>query len=501
MGSTQTNTSVRFEEFDATRRYGMIINGESVESESGRAFRCFDPFEEKEWGYVPEASAIDVDRAVRAARAAFAGWSSAAPGFRVEVLRRWAEAIRTNLPELARTQVHENGKTLTEMSGATPGVAAIADYSAQMSLALHGSTVGPAGPGHDAWTLREPLGVVACITPWNNPLVLLSWKLFPALAAGNTVVIKPSEVTPISTIRLIEIGITAGLPRGVVNVVTGAGEAGGALVEHPGVAKIAFTGSTGTGRRISEAAARRFAGVTLELGGKGPQIVFPDADLTRAVPSLHAGIINGTGQACNAGSRILIHTSIYDDVIQRLVTEFEATAMGDPIDPKTQVGPIASRAQYSKIRSYLDIADSESSTELLYGARTGPEVGGGDTGLFIEPTLYTTPDATSRLRCEEIFGPIGSVIRFEDEADALRIANESDFGLVSGVWTQDIDRANRMSRKIEAGVVWINTWRAFSWNVPFGGRKESGVGQELGVNLLAPYTHEKAVWLGRGQQD
>lgn len=495
--STQAATkSERFPEFDPDQRYGLIIDGHTVPAVTGNSFRLVDPYEDREWGYVPEASAADVDLAVAAARRAFPLWAATPPVARGMVLRRWADLIREHLEELARTQVHENGKTVTEMRMATASVALLADFAAQYANAIHGVTVTPGAPNHDAWTRKEPLGVVAAITPWNNPLTLLSWKLIPAVAAGNTVVIKPSEVTPVSTLRLVELAHEAGLPAGVINVVTGGGEAGAALVEHPDIDKIAFTGSTATGARIAQTAAKRFLRTTLELGGKGPQIVFPEADLDRAVQSLVAGVISGTGQACNAGSRILIHGSIYDEVVAKLAAALATVKIGDPLDPEVAIGPLASRAQFSKVTGYLTIAEGEGATELVCGGRSGTEVPGVAQGLFVEPTLFATPDPESRIRVEEIFGPVGAIIRFNDEADAVRIANESEFGLVAGLWTQDVDRASRVSKQLRAGVVWINTWRAFSHNMPFGGVKASGVGRELGLDMFDEYTETKSVWLG-----
>jgi aldehyde dehydrogenase (NAD+) len=500
--STQTGViTARFPEFDAEIEYGLFIGGEYVTSRGDETFRCFDPYEEVQWGYLPVATADDVDDAVGAARAAFPDWAATSVAVRAEVLRKLGNLLRDNIEELARIQVHENGKTITEMRVVTGMLPGFADYVAQLAIADHGITVEPTVPGHDAWTVHEPIGVVAAISPWNNPLVLLAWKVFPALAAGNTVVVKPSEVTPVSTLRLAELAREAGLPPGVFNVITGAGATGAALVEHPDIDKVAFTGSTATGSAIAGVAARRVLRTTLELGGKGAQIVFDGADLSRAVSSLVAGLIAGTGQACNAGSRLLVQDSIYDEVIERLGPALAAVRIGDPLDPETQVGPLASRPQYGKVTSYLDIAAADGATRLLAGGRRGTEVPGVEHGLFVEPTVYSTPDPRSRVRREEIFGPVGSVIRFATEREAVEIANDTEFGLVAGLWTQDVDQARRVSRGLQAGVVWINTWRAFSNNVPFGGIKRSGIGRELGPDLLHEYTQVKSVWLGHGPQD
>lgn len=488
--------STRFAHIDPSTHYSMIIGGARVPSVSGRTFRCVDPFENVEWGYVPEASAEDVHLAVAAAAEAFPKWSRMAPIARAELFTQWGSLIREHTEELALLQVHENGKTLFEMRMVANSLPGGALFAGQMALTIHGVTVTPNVPAHDSWTSRVPLGVVAAITPWNNPLGLLQAKLFPALAAGNTMVIKPSEVTPVSTLRLIELALEAGFPPGVINVVTGAGEAGAALVAHPQVAKVAFTGSTATGRKIAAVTGPNLIRASLELGGKGANIVFPDADMDRAVAGVVTGVIAGTGQACNAGARILLHESIREAFVERLRESLGKVVIGDPLDPTTEIGPLASRAQYAKVTGYFEIGEHEAGTSLVHGARSGTDLPEVSQGLFVEPTLFDTPDAASRIRCEEIFGPVGALISFSTEEEAIRIANESEFGLVSGVWTRDIDRARRFARALDVGVVWINTWRAFSNNVPFGGRKASGVGSEMGLDAFDEYTEVKAIWLG-----
>jgi len=489
----------RFPEFDAEQSYSMIIDGEHVAAADGRTFRCLDPFEDAEWGYVPIATEADVDRAVAAARRAFPAWADTSPWARLEIFLRWSALLREHSAELARLQVHENGKTITEMTLAAGSLAASLDHLAQSALSIHGATVAPVMPGHEAWSVRVPLGVVGAIAPWNNPLGLLASKLFPALVSGNTIVIKPSEVTPVSTIRLVELAHEAGVPAGVVNVVTGDGAVGAALSNHPDLDKVAFTGSSATGRKVAEAAGRNLARVTLELGGKGANIVFADADIPHAVEGLATGILAGTGQACNAGSRIFLHEDVREEVLEKLKARLAAVRIGDPLDPTNEIGPLASRAQYRKVTGYFQVAADEPSTSLIQGARKGTEIPDVAAGLFVEPTLVDTPDRNSRLRREEIFGPVASVITFRTEDEVVAAANDTEFGLVSGLWTRDLDRARRVSKRLDTGVVWINTWRAFSGNVPFGGRKASGIGHELGLDPFADYTELKAVWLGPDQ--
>jgi len=489
----QQATTKRFPEVPDDREYGLFINGRSVTARSGDTFACVDPYENREWGRVALGEQLDVDDAVRAARAAFPGWRDARQAERSGVLLRWSELIRANAEELARLQVHENGKTISEMRMAVLGTAKNAAHYAYLASIDHGVTIEPELAGHHAWTLREAKGVVGAITPWNNPLGLLAAKLFPALAVGNTIVIKPSEVTPVSTLRLIELGYEAGLPDGVANVVTGAGSAGRALAEHPDVDKLAFTGSTSTGRAIARAAAERFADVTLELGGKGAQIVFADADLDQAVEGLITGLTAGTGQACNAGSRLLIHEDIHDEVVERLTHRLHELVVGDPLDPKTEIGPLASRPQYAKVKEYLDIAHQDN-YELIAGGEHPAATEELEKGLFVTPTLYGNVDPQARLAQEEIFGPVGVIIPFRTEQQALDIANGTAYGLTAGFWTRDLGRAHRVARGMKSGVVWINTWRAFSSSVPFGGVKASGVGSEGGLAALDNYVDTKAVW-------
>ncbi len=496
-----TTASSRSERFPAgmDRDYLMLIDGEWVPASGGETFTCLDPYENRPWGRVPAATAEDVDRAVRAARRAFDedGWSRTPASLRAGLLRKLADLIEEHAEELAFIQIRENGKLISEMLPGAKAMAAHARYVAGLAESHHGSTL-PAHPGFTAYTVHEPVGVVAAITPWNSPLTLLSWKLFPALAAGCTLVIKPSEVTPTSTLRLAELCRQAGFPEGVVNVVTGFGQpTGAALAGHPGVDKIAFTGSTGAGKAMLSAAAPRIGRVTLELGGKSPNIVFADADLDNAVHGVMGGIFAATGQTCMAGSRVLVEDAVYDEFVDALSAAADKLVLGDPLDPGTDVGPLACRNQFDKVLDYIDIGQSEGARLAAGGVRdtSTTELAG---GLFVRPTVFAGVDNSSRLAQEEIFGPVASVVRFSGEDDAARLANDVDFGLAAAVWTRDVGRAHRMVRRLRAGTVWVNAYRVVHYGVPFGGFKQSGIGRELGPDALDDYTETKSVWIDEG---
>lgn len=485
----------------ADRTYRMLIDGEWVPASSGETFACVDPYENCPWGQIPAATAQDVDRAVRAARRAFDfdGWPQTSPSARAALLCRLADLIDANADELARTQIHENGKLLSEMLPGTRFMAQHARYVA--GLAENARSTGiETYPGYTTHSVREPIGVVAAITPWNSPLGLLSWKLFPALAAGCTVVIKPSEVTPTSTLRLAELCMEAGFPKGVVNVVTGFGQpTGAALVNHPGIDKIAFTGSTAGGKAMLDAASSRIGRTTLELGGKSPNIVFADADLDEAVHGAAGGIFAATGQTCMAGSRILVEDGVYDEFSRRFAAVAAGLRLGDPLDPTVEVGPIACRSQFDKILGYIDAGRAEG-LRLLSGGGRDTSTLQTERGLFIQPTVFADVPNNSRLAREEIFGPVACLIRFKGEEQAVEIANDTAFGLAAAVWTRDAALAQRMTRRLRAGTVWVNAYRVVHYAAPFGGFRQSGIGRELGEHALDDYTELKSVWINEGHR-
>jgi acyl-CoA reductase-like NAD-dependent aldehyde dehydrogenase len=481
-------------ELDPDRPYRLLIDGELVDAEDGRTFQCEYPATGERWGATPFATSGDVDRAVRAAHRAFeGGWGRTPPNQRAALIRKLADLLIEDADNLGYLQTHENGKLITEMLATGHRMAEQAHFFAGLAETCGGLASSGNSPNLTSYSVREPIGVVAAITPWNSPLGLLAWKLFPALAAGNTVVVKPSEVTPLSSLRLGELCLKAGFPKGVVNVVTGDGATGAALVEHPLVDKIAFTGATSTGLRIAQIAAARNARVTLELGGKSPNIVFDDADLDKAIDGIIAGIFSSTGQSCISGSRVLVQDTIGEDFFAELVRRVEALRIGDPLDRTMQVAPLACRAHFAKVTGYFDVATGQGATAITGGgAVSDPALAG---GLYVHPTLYAGVENHFRIAQEEVFGPIGAIIRFRDEDDAVRIANDTEFGLASAVWTESVRRAHRMIPRIRAGTVWVNTYRPADNARPFGGYKKSGIGRELGVNALHPYTEEKSVYL------
>lgn len=479
------------------QEYSLFINGEWLPPADNRYFDCVSPYDGAVWARCPYAGSDQVHSAVAAARAAFedSEWSAYLPARRAELLRNLGRLIEENVDTLATVQVQENGKLIREIRGQTLGLAKYCYYYAGLAEALGGETIPLSVPNMLNYTVREPVGVVVAITPWNSPLSLLMWKMGPALAAGNTMVVKPSEVTPISTLLLARLVAEAGFPAGVFNVVTGFGDVGAQLVEHPGVDKIAFTGSTDVGRRIAEKAGSRLIKATLELGGKSANIVFPDSDIDEAVNGILAGIFAATGQTCLAGSRALVHSSIYDTLVQRLVEKTERIVVGNPQDMATEMGTVACLKQFEKVTDYIQIAQAEGATLLTGGKKPAFA---GPNALFIEPTIFGDVTNDMRIAQEEVFGPVLCLLRFEDDDEAVRIANDTRFGLAAGIWTKDVKRAHAVAAKLRSGTVWVNTYRRTNYASPFGGYKESGVGRENGFEAMKEYTEVKSVWVNYG---
>jgi acyl-CoA reductase-like NAD-dependent aldehyde dehydrogenase len=413
--------------------------------------------------------------------------------------RQASDLITDKAKFLAEIEVRDNGKLLAEMSAQTAYMAQWYYYYGGLADKIEGQVIPIDKPDTFNYTRFEPLGVIGAIIPWNSPLLLTAWKLAPALAAGNTMVLKPSEYTSASLLEFMKIVEQAGFPPGVVNVVTGFGpEAGTPLVEHPLVAKIAFTGSDATGQKIYEAAAKGLKRVSMELGGKSPNIVFDDAEVDNAVKGAISGIFAATGQTCIAGSRLLVQRSIHDQFVEKLVAFAKTARMGDPMSLDTQVGPVTNQPQYRKVLSYIDIAKSEGVTTALGGSKASrPECG---DGWFVEPTIFTGVKNSMRIAQEEVFGPVLSVIPFADEDEAIAIGNDVIYGLAAGVWTQNMRRAFLMAEKLQAGTVWVNTYRAVSYLSPFGGYKRSGLGRESGQEMIKEYLQTKSVWISTAKE-
>jgi aldehyde dehydrogenase (NAD+) len=482
-------------------KYQTHIAGRWADSASGQYFETDNPYTGQPWALIPRCGPDDVDRAVQAAHKAFTSgeWPALTPSRRGALLRRLGDLVVAHAPALAEIEVRDNGKLMAEVSPVIAYMAQWFHYYGGLADKIEGSVIPTDKDDIFNFTRYEPLGVVAAIVPWNSPLFLMTWKLAPALAAGNTVVIKPSEFTSASLLEFMKLVDRAGIPPGVVNVVTGFGpEVGMPLVEHRLVAKVAFTGSDSTGQRVYEAAARGLKRVSLELGGKSPNIVFGDAQIENAVKGVVSGIFAATGQTCVAGSRLLVQESIHDQFVERLLALARTAKMGDPMNPATQVGPITNRPQLEKVLKYIDVARSEGAATMLGGRRaSAPECG---DGWFVEPTIFGGVNNRMRIAQEEVFGPVLAVIPFKDDDDAIALGNDVVYGLAAGVWTQNMRRALRMAERLQAGTVWINTYRAVSYLSPFGGYKRSGIGRESGHEMIKEYLQVKSVWISTAEE-
>ncbi|MCU1519471.1 MAG: carnitine dehydratase [Pseudarthrobacter sp.] len=476
------------------RRYEHFINGEFVPPSSGEYFDSTNPATLDVLYRAARGNDTDVHRAVTAAAAAFENpaWRDLSQTRRGHLLRRLGDLVGEHAEELARMESEDNGKLLREMRAQLAAMPEYYYYYAGLADKIQGDTIPGSSRAMLNYTLREPLGVVGAITPWNSPLTLTTSKLAPALATGNTIVIKPSEYTSATVLRLAALADEAGFPPGVINVVTGFGaEAGAALVEDRRLAKVSFTGSTATGARIASSTASRFIGSTLELGGKSPNIVFADADIANASMGVVAGIFAAAGQTCIAGSRVFAHKSVYDELLERVANRARSIVIGDPLLDATELGPLAFADQRDKVASYVDLGVSEGATVLTGGGRPNT----GLNGYFFEPTVLTGVDNSMRVVREEIFGPVAAIMPFETEDEVLALANDTNYGLAAGIWTTNLSRAHRMASRLEAGTIWVNTYRTMSPQSPREGFKTSGVGVEHGIESIREYTRLKSVWI------
>jgi acyl-CoA reductase-like NAD-dependent aldehyde dehydrogenase len=474
-------------------RHQLFIDGRFVDAANGETLATLNPHDNSKIADVAMAGTADIDRAVDAAERAFVGWSRRAAAERGRVLLRLADLIEANAEELARLESLDTGHPIRDSRNLdVPRTAGCYRYFGGMADKFQGETI-PVEAGFLNYTLREPVGVVGQVVPWNFPLMFTSWKMAPALAAGNCVVMKPAEITPLTSLKIAELMAEAGVPEGVVNIVPGTGPvAGQYIAEHPRIAKIAFTGSTATGRRIVQASAGNLKKVQLELGGKGPNIVFDDANLVAAVNGSAWAIFHNQGQACIAGSRLILHEKIADAFLDRFVPLARSIRLGNPLDAATEMGPLTSRQHRDRVLGYVDVARAEGGEVLAGGKAPDGELA---RGCYVEPTIVRARTATDRVAQEEVFGPFVTVLTFRTDDEALAIANGTDYGLGSGLWTASLARAHRFARDLHAGMVWVNSYKRVNPGSPFGGVGLSGYGREMGFDAMREYTHAKSVWI------